>query len=61
MSKMLTCQQIKSEWIYEIINFPKNELKKLKAFGPMYCKNYQGRNSSNFSGHWKLDDFINPF
>ena len=26
--------QIKSEWIYEIINFPKNEPKNLKDFCP---------------------------
>ena len=37
--------QIKSEWIYEIINFSKNYLKNLKDF----CyKNSQGRNPSNF-------------
>ena len=31
--------QIKSEWIYEIINFPKNDQKDFKDFYPMYCKN----------------------
>ena len=31
--------QIKSEWIYETINFPKNEPKNLKDFCPMYYKN----------------------
>ena len=31
--------QIKSEWIYEIINFPKNDPKNLKDFCPMYYKN----------------------
>ena len=36
--------QIKSEWIYEIINFPKNEPKNVKDFGPIYYKNSQGRN-----------------
>ena len=46
--------QIKSEWIYEIINFPKND--------PMYYKNSQGRNPSNFSGQFlEIDDFINSF
>ena len=33
--------QIKSEWIYEIINFPRNDPKNLKDFCPMYCKNSQ--------------------
>ena len=28
--------QIKSEWIYEIINYPKNDTKNLKDFFPMY-------------------------
>ena len=31
--------QINSEWIYEIINFPKNDLKNLKDFCPLYYKN----------------------
>ena len=43
-----TKAQIKSEWVYEIINFPKNELKNLKDFCLMYYKNSQGRNPSNF-------------
>ena len=30
--------QIKSEWIYEIINFPKHDPKNLKDFCPMYCR-----------------------
>ena len=42
--------QIISEWIYEIINFPKNDPKNLKDFCPMYCKNSQGRNPLNFLG-----------
>ena len=50
------------EWIYEIINFPKNDLKNLKDSCPMYRKNSQGRNPSNFSGHFlEIDDFINSF
>ena len=50
--------QIKSEWIYEIINFPKN----LKDFCPMYCKISLGRDPSNFWGHFlEIDDFINSF
>ena len=54
--------QIKSEWIYEIINFPKNEPKNLKDFCPMYYKNSQGRNPSNFLVHFlEIDDFINSF
>ena len=54
--------QINSEWIYEIINFPKNEPKNLKDFCPMYYKNSQGRNPSNFSVHFlEIDDFINSF
>ena len=44
--------QIKSEWIYEIINFPKNDPKDLKDFCPMYCENSQGRNPSNCLGHF---------
>ena len=40
--------QIKSEWISEIINSPKNDPKNLKDFCPMYYKNSQGRNPSNF-------------
>ena len=36
--------QIKSERIYEIINFPKNDPKNLKDFCPMYYKKSQGRN-----------------
>ena len=59
-----TCDkgQIKSEWIYEIINFPKNDPKNLKDFCPMYYKNSQGRNPSNFLGHFlEIDDFINSF
>ena len=39
--------QIMSEWIYEIINFPKNDQKNLKDFCPMYYKNSQGRNPSH--------------
>ena len=54
--------QIKSGWIYEIINFPKNKPKNLKDFCPMYYKNSQGRNPSNFSGDFlEIDDFINSF
>ena len=54
--------QIKSEWIYEIISFPKNDPKNLKDMCPMYCKNSQGRNPSNFSGHFlEIDDFINSY
>ena len=48
--------QIKSEWIYEINNFPKNYQKNLNDFCPMYCKNSQGRNPSNFSGQF-LENF----
>ena len=44
--------QIKSEWIYEIINFPKKDPKNLKDFCPMYYKNSQGRNPSNFLGNF---------
>ena len=33
---VLSKGQIKSEWIDEIINFPKNGLKNLKDFYPMY-------------------------
>jgi hypothetical protein len=52
--------QIKSEWIYEIINFPKP--KNLKDFCPMYYKNSQGRNPSNFLVHFlEIDDFMNSF
>ena len=54
--------QIKSEWIYEIINFPKHDPKNLKDFCPMYCENSQGRYPSNFSGHFlEIDDFITSF
>ena len=41
---------INSVWIYEIINFPKNDSKSLKDFCPMYDKNSQGRNPSKFLG-----------
>ena len=44
--------QMKSEWIYEIINFPKNDPKHLKDFYPMYYKNSQGRNPSNILCHF---------
>ena len=51
--------QIKSEWIYEIINFPKIDPKDLNDFCLMDCKNSQGRNSSNFLGHFlEIDKFI---
>ena len=54
--------QIKSEWIYEIINFPKIDPKNLKDFCPMYYKNSHGRNPSNFWGQFlEIDDFINSF
>ena len=59
LSNVYAKGQIKSEWIYEIINFPKNDPKNLKDF---YYKNSQGRNPSNFSGHFlEIDDFINSF
>ena len=32
--------QIKSEWIYEIINFPKNEPTNVKDFCPINCHGY---------------------
>ena len=62
-NKIITIQcskgQIKSEWIYEIINFPKNEPKDLKDFCPMYS---QGRNPSKFLVHFlEIDDFMNSF
>jgi hypothetical protein len=41
--------QTKSEWIYEIINFPNIDPKNMKDFCPMYYKNSQYR---NFSGHF---------
>ena len=55
--------QIKSEWIYEIINFPKTKPIYLKDFCPLYYnKNSQVRNPSNFSVHFlEIDDFINSF
>ena len=54
--------QIKSEWIYEIINFLKNEPKNLKDFCPTYYKNSQGKIPSNFLVHFlEIDDFINSF
>ena len=57
--------QLKSEWIYEIINFPKYDPKNLKDFYPMYYRNSQGRNPSNFSGHfwfkWKMKNFLLRF
>ena len=40
--------QINSEWIYEIINFSKNDPKNLKDFCLMYHKNSQGRNPARF-------------
>ena len=40
--------QINSEWIYEAINFPKNDPKNLKDFCSMHYKNSQQRNTSNF-------------
>ena len=52
MKRKETKGQIKSELIYEIINFPKNDPKNLKDFCPMYCKNSHGRNPLNFSGHF---------
>ena len=56
--KVIVEGQIKSEWIHEIINFPKNDPKNLKDFCPMYCKNSQGRNPSKFSIHvLEIDDF----
>ena len=53
--------QIKSEWIYEIINFLKMTPK--KDFCAMYYKNSHGRrNPSHFwVKFWKIDDFINSF
>ena len=35
LQNVYTKGQIKSEWIYEIINFPKDEPKYLKDFCPM--------------------------
>ena len=59
---LFTKGQIKSEWISEIINFPKNNPKNLKDFCPMYFKNSQGGNPSNFLGHFlEIDDFMNSF
>ena len=52
--------QIKSEWIFQIINFPKNYSKHLKDSCPMYYTNSQGRNPSNLSDQFlEIDDFIN--
>ena len=56
--------QIKSEWIYEIINFPRNDPKKLKDFCPMYYKYVLlGQKSFKILGSFfcKIDDFINSF
>ena len=54
--------QIKSEWIYEIINFPKIAQNNSKDFCPMYYKNSQGKDPSNFSGQFlENDEFINSF
>ena len=54
--------KIQSEWIYETINFAKNNPKNLKDFCPMYYKNSQGRNSSiflcHFSENWWFHTFI---
>ena len=62
LDKIFIKGQINSEWIYEIINFPKNNLKNLKDSCLMYYKNSQGRNPSNFSGHFLENvDFINSF
>ena len=58
ISQLFPKSQIKSKWIYEIIYFPKNEPKNLKD----YYKNSQGRNPSNFSGHFlEINDFLNSF
>ena len=47
--------QIKSEWIYEITNFPKNYPKNLKDFCPMYCKNLRAEILQIFGViFWKL-------
>ena len=50
--------KINSEWIYEIINFPKNDPRNSKDFCPRYYKNSQGRNPSNVL---EIGDFINSF
>ena len=52
MTKKTAKGQIMSEWIYEVTNFPKNDLKDLKDFCPMHYKNSQGRNPSDFWGHF---------
>ena len=53
---LITKCQIRSEWIYEIINFPKTDPNNLKDI----C--LESFYSTHFLGHfWKIDDFINPF
>ena len=52
--------QIKSEWIYEIIYFQKNDLKNLKDVCPERFYSIEILQISQVI-FWKIDDFINPF
>ena len=50
--------QLISKANFKVFIWPKKDPKNLKDFCPMYCKNSQGRNPSNFLGHfwfkWKF-------
>ena len=57
--------QIISEWIYEIINFPKNDPKNLKDCCPTALRVLIAHRAEILQIFrdifWKIDDFINPF
>ena len=63
---MIDKGQIKSEWIYESINFPKNEPEKFEGFLPYVCTIKTLRARADILQtlrviFWKIDDFINSF
>ena len=56
---LLFKSQIKTEWIYKTINFPKYDQKKLKDFCPMYFR--AGILQIPWVKFCKIDDFKNCF
>ena len=52
--------QIKSDWIYEIINFPKNEIGRISALSAIKTLRAEILQIFRFI-FWKIDDLINSF
>ena len=61
LGRSLKVRLSQNEFMKSLI-FQKNDPKNLKDFCPMYYKNSQGRNPSNFLGQFlEIDDFKNSF